>query len=65
MARLFADGLEAGGEGVDVTGDHSETVAWLIGLADGPGDDGAAIASRVVLSAGLDLARPRVSAVKL
>ena len=48
-----------------MTGDHSKTVAWLVGLADSPGDDGAAIASREVLSAGLNLARPGVSAVKL
>ena len=48
-----------------MTGDHSKTVAWLIGLANSPGDDGAAIARREVLSARLDLTTPAVSAVKL
>lgn len=58
---LLADGLESGCQGVDVAGNHANTVAGLVGLADGKGDDGAAIASDPVLAAGLDLAGPGVA----
>lgn len=58
---LFADGLESGCQGVDVAGNHANTVAGLVGLADGKGDDGAAISSDPVLAAGLDLAGPGVA----
>lgn len=58
---LRADGLEPGCQSVDVAGDHANAVARLVGLADGKGDDGTAIAGDPVLAAGLDFVGPGVA----
>jgi hypothetical protein len=62
---LLARGLEAGGEGVNVAGNHGDTIAGFVALGDGEGDDGAAVARGEVLAAGLELVGPVVAAGEL
>lgn len=58
LAGPVADGLEARGEGIDVSADHGHAAAGLVGGADGEGDDGAAVAGDPVLASGVDFAIP-------
>lgn len=62
---LLADGLEPRGDGVNVTRDHGDAVSWFVGLANGEGNDGAAISGKNVLAAGLQLVGPRARGVEL
>jgi hypothetical protein len=45
-----------------MTGDHGNAVTGLVGLADGEGDDGAAVSGGVVLATRLEFASPGISA---
>ncbi|KAI6751648.1 hypothetical protein HG531_006344 [Fusarium graminearum] len=58
---LCADRLEFGGESVNVTANHSDTIAGFVRLANLESDEGAAVSCNPILSTWLDLTRPAIA----
>lgn len=65
LCALLADGLELGGEGINMASDNGHAVTRLVGLAYGETDKCAAVATDKVFTASLELASPVVSCRQL
>lgn len=64
-AGLRADGLESRRQSINMSRNHGNSISGFVCLANGECDDGAAIAGRVVLPPGLELAYPAIAAWEL
>lgn len=65
LCALLANGLELGGEGINVASDNGHAVTRLVGLAYSEADKCTAVATDKVFTASLELAGPVVSSRQL